>query len=207
MSFLKQIVLPNGVTGGFHKVIKIETLENCTKLQAQVGSWPTYEDYARGIGANWNQYIEVPMYDLYTKTETYLNTTDQFNGSIIMEDLDSLSVNKVKKWWELKTERDRREYAGFVWDNSVFDSDTVSQGRIQGAVQLAIIAQQANQPFSINWTLKDNSARMLNGTEMVQVGMALAQHVQTLHETARILRAQVDSAENDQQLAAINWPT
>lgn len=119
-----------------------------------------------------------------------------------------LDLTKAKsiKTTELKNTRDSREFGGFVWNGSVFDSDSQSQSRIQGAVQLALLAQQAGQPFSITWTLQDNTTRILTGTDMIQVGVALAQHVQALHETARILRAQVDSAENDQQLAAINWP-
>lgn len=119
-----------------------------------------------------------------------------------------LDIAKAKtiKFKEIKDTRNSKEFGGFVWDGSTFDSDGVSQSRIQGGVQLAILAQQNNQPFSITWTLADNSVRTLDGMQMIQVGTALAQHVQSLHETARILRAQIDAAGTIEQVQSVAWP-
>lgn len=206
MAIIKDIQLPNGVTGLYHKIVKIETINYGTGLQAQVGSWPTYESYESGIPAIWNHYIEIPILDLYSRTQQYLLLTEPFTGSTIMPEVSDLEKEKLKKWFEIKLERNRREFGGFTWGGSIFDSDSTAQSRIQGGVQLATIAQASNQPFTINWTLQDNSVIALNGTQMIQVGMALAQHVQTLHETARVLRAQVDAATTVEQIEAINWP-
>lgn len=207
MGIVKDIDLPNGAIGTYHKIVKIETIEDGTALQAQVGSWPTYESYESGISAIWNHYIQIPIADLYSRTQDYLSLTEPFTGSTIMPEATDLEKEKLKKWLEIKLERNRREFGGFVWDGSTFDSDTTSQSRIQGGVQLATIAQANNQPFSINWTLQDNSVRLLNTTEMIQVGMALAQHVQSIHEISRVLRSSIENATTTQELGPIRWPT
>ena len=113
---------------------------------------------------------------------------------------------KAIKLAEIKDTRDSKEFGGFEWDGSLFDSDVVSQTRIQGAVQLALLAIQNNQPFSIDWTLKDNSVRTLTGEQIIQVGIALAQYITHLHEISRGLKVQVNNATTLQQVESITWP-
>lgn len=115
----------------------------------------------------------------------------------------SLPTVKLQRWESIKAERSRREYAGFTWDGSVFDSDPVSQSRIQGAVQLAGLDPVA---FSIDWTLADNTVRTLSGADMVAVGVMLAQHVNGLHVIARGLRAQIESATTIAEVESVVWP-
>lgn len=113
---------------------------------------------------------------------------------------------KADKLKEIHSIRGSKEYGGFSWDGSLFDSDPQSQLRIQGGVSLAQMALANNQPFSIDWTLQDNTVRTLNGTEMIGVGLALANHVTTLHGISRILKQQVDAASTLQEVEAIQWP-
>lgn len=113
---------------------------------------------------------------------------------------------KADKWTQLKTTRDQKESGGFTWDTSAFDSDPMSQIRIQGGVSLAQMALANNQPFSIDWTLQNNTVRTLNATEMIGVGLALASHVTNLHGIGRILKQQVDAASTLQEVEAVQWP-
>lgn len=119
--------------------------------------------------------------------------------------IDPRGLDEIKRlqWSRVKAERDRHEYAGFTWDGSVFDSDPVSQSRIQGAVQLAGLDPVA---FSIDWTLADNTVRTLSGADMVAVGVTLAQHVNGLHVIARGLRAQIESATTIAEVESVVWP-
>lgn len=118
-------------------------------------------------------------------------------------DLDQL---RAAKWNEVKSARDAAEYGGFVWDGSSFDSNEVSQGRIQGAALAAMLASANGQPFSTDWTLADNAVRTLDGPSMIQVGMALMVHITTQHEKGRLLRAQVeDPAATADQIASVTW--
>ena len=119
-------------------------------------------------------------------------------------DLEKAKSNKLQ---ELKTTRDQKESGGFIWGSSVFDSDPMSQIRIQGSVSLAQMAVNLEQPFSIAWTLQDNTTRTLSAAEMTQVGLSLANHVATIHETYRSLKNQINTATTIQDIASIIWPT
>jgi hypothetical protein len=110
---------------------------------------------------------------------------------------------KAAKWAEIKTARNTVEYAGFIWDNSTFDSDPVSQQRISGAVQLATL----NPQFTVTWTLKDNTARVLNAEQMKAVGLALGTHVEAQFTRAQTLRTQLDAAQTADEITALNWST
>lgn len=121
--------------------------------------------------------------------------------------IDPRTVGDLRdaKWGLVKQARDAAEYGGFVWDGSTFDSDMVSQSRIQGAAQLATLAQIGGQPFSINWTLADNTVRTLSAADMIGVGNALGMHINTQHGKGRLLRTQLDAAVTLAEIEAINW--
>lgn len=113
----------------------------------------------------------------------------------------TLQDHKDAKWAEIKASRQASEYAGFTWDTSTFDSDSISQSRIQGAVQLAGM----DAAFTIDWTLATNEVRTLSGADMTAVGVALGQHVAAQHAKARALRAQIEAASTAAQVAAVVW--
>lgn len=110
------------------------------------------------------------------------------------------------RWSQIKAQRDAVEFGGYTWDGSTFDSDRESQARIMGAVQMAVLAAAAGQPFAIAWTLADNTVRTLSGADMVAVGLALGQHVATAHAVGRAMREQIEAAQSAEDLATINWP-
>lgn len=117
-----------------------------------------------------------------------------------------LAPFKERAWERIKAERSAREYSGFEWDGSRFDSDAESQRRIQGAAQLAMLAQAAGQPFSIDWTLADNSVRTLSGADMIAVGTAMGVHVATVHTIGRQLRAAINAAQTPEEIETVEWP-
>jgi len=117
------------------------------------------------------------------------------------EDPRTLADFKEAQWSTIKQARSAAEYAGFTWDGSTFDSDAISQNRITGAVTLA----QMSPTFVINWILADNTTRTLNQADMIAVGVALGQHVQTQFTKAQALRLQIETASTPEQVAAVVW--
>lgn len=117
----------------------------------------------------------------------------------------SLPDFKAAKWAEIKRARDQAEFGGFTWDGSAFDSDPTSQSRIQGAAQLATLAQLASQPFSIDWTLADNTVRTLSAADMIAVGTAMGVHISTQHASGRVKRQQIDAASTVEEVNAVAW--
>ncbi len=117
----------------------------------------------------------------------------------------TLSDLKQTKWQEIKSQRSSIESEGFSCYNKVFDSDAISQSRIQGAVQLAQLAISTNQPFLITWTLRDNSTIDLDANQMIEVGIALGAHIANTHTRARELRALIEQANSKEELDLISW--
>jgi hypothetical protein len=117
------------------------------------------------------------------------------------EDPRTLADLKAAQWSLIKSARSQAEYAGFTWDGSTFDSDTLSQNRITGAVTLA----QLSPNFTIHWTLADNSTRTLIQADMIAVGVALGQHVQTQFTKAQALRVAIEAATTPEDVAAVVW--
>ena len=117
-----------------------------------------------------------------------------------------IEEGRAQAWSRIKSARESVEFGAFVWDGHTFDGDSESQRRIQGAAQLATLAQATGQPFSIDWTLADNTQVTLTAAEMIGVGVALGQHVNGAHGIARTLRTQIDAATTPEELEAIQWP-
>lgn len=117
--------------------------------------------------------------------------------------VDSREIDQKKsdKWDEIKASRSDQEFGAFDWGGHSFDCDESSQRRIQGAVQLAAL----DSSIVMDWTLADNTVQTFNGTELQQIGQALASHVNACHVKARGLRNQIDAAQTESELSVISW--
>jgi len=117
-----------------------------------------------------------------------------------------LALLKWQRLTALNEERDRREAAGFPYLDKLFDSNPLSVQRITAAALAAQSALATNSPFEIEWTAADNSTITLNATELLGMPIALATHAASLHNTARQLKSQVESATTVEEVEAIQWP-
>lgn len=112
-----------------------------------------------------------------------------------------LDEAKRDKWSEIKGNREETEIGSFTKNDQTFQSDEKSQRRIQGAVQ----GSQADSGISIEWTLADNTTQTFTGTEFIQIGKALHEHVSACHSKASTLRGQISSATTLEEIDAITW--
>lgn len=95
--------------------------------------------------------------------------------------------------------------SGFSYDGVAFDSDPGSQQQIQGAVLMARTAMDAGEPFSVEWTLADNTNVPLDAPTMVGVGKAMAAHVSRCHKAGRIARERINAAETVDEILAVDY--
>ena len=111
--------------------------------------------------------------------------------------VDDRTVEELRHfaWTAVKASRDAAEFGPFTWDGSTFDADAKSQQRIQAAAVAAMAAQAEGKPFSVVWTLADNSVRTLGPDDMIALGLALTEHVARCHEAGRALRATIAAAD------------
>ncbi len=113
----------------------------------------------------------------------------------------SLEDHKTAQWALIKAARSEAEFGGFTWDGSMFDSDQVSQARIQGAVLLAT----SNPDFVVDWTLADNTVRSLTADDLIAISQALGEHISLQHTRARNARALLDQATSLSEVQSISF--
>ena len=165
---------------------------------APAGQLATLTDYSGPLPAYWNGAVVQAIPAQPSPSHTWNWTTKQWAYD--------LSEGRAQAWSRIKSVRESVEFGPFVFGGQTYDGDSESQRRIQGAAQLATLAQATGQPFSIDWTLADNTQATLTAAEMIGVGVALGQHVNGAHGIARTLRTQIDAATTPEELEAIQWP-
>lgn len=115
----------------------------------------------------------------------------------------TLAELRAERWAAIKHARQLALLGTFTCAGLVYDIDPVN---ITGATVLAMRAQAAGVPFSQVWVLADNTTTPLDAAAMCAVGEACAAAVASLWATSTALRAQIDAAQNTEQLANVVWP-
>lgn len=110
-----------------------------------------------------------------------------------------LDQYKLGAWRTVKALRNQKEAAGFKFNGVIYDSDSISQQRIQGAAQLA----QLDSTMSIDWTTQDNSVVTLTASEVLALGVTMGQHINALHAASRVTRSEIYAAQTKRQIDQI----
>jgi len=86
----------------------------------------------------------------------------------------------------------------------IVQCDEASRGLITGAVVTAMCATQAGQPFSVVWTLADNTHVTLDAPGMIGMGMAVSRYVAQCHYHKVQLKAAIDAGDAPE--LEVGWP-
>lgn len=88
--------------------------------------------------------------------------------------------------------------------------DDRSKLKIDGALSLCRLKEELSQPFSIMFTMADNSRVQLNGAKMRQMAGAVGLYVQALWDHADSLFQDIEAAADEAALSVIEleagWP-
>lgn len=197
-------VQPNGSNSKIH-VVKSMSISNGL-AHARVLSYATIDQYiTENPMANWeDRDIPIPLTSVASPEAWLISSDGPYYKGIIQNDVvDSLEGVKDKAWSRIKQSRSLAETQLFLYDGDLFDAN---KEQIMGAVQLAVISQLAGQPFSINWTLYDNSVKTFNAEQMISIGVELGKMVSGVYDIARGLREHIDAATTEDELSSIIWP-
>ena len=171
----------------------------------QVGDW--YEVQCTGNG-NYQADAYEAILTLPSWSEGTLDTFDiasEFPGSggaIIYVPPVDLEGEKTKAKTQITIARNSEEFAGFMAYGKLFDSDADSQRRILIA---ASTAQIIGEEFSIDWTCADNSVITLTQTQTIGLPLLMAHYGDQLHQKARLLKAEIDSATTLDEINNVVW--
>lgn len=212
MAISKQIQSPNGVILNYHKLNRFECNGDFSLLTVYLYGFGSEKIATNDGPFAWLWSLSLPsgsVKSLSQETIEQLLVESQespFFGGVRVSSLETeLESARRLKWQEIKGFREAVETRGFTWDGSVFDSDTISQTRIQGAFQLAMLSLANNTAHTVDWTLMDNTVRTLTAADVLALGQAMTQHVKTCHARSRILREQIESAATIEQVQAVRW--
>lgn len=128
--------------------------------------------------------------------------TDQARAAAV----ESIAEHREAKKAEITAWRNARDLGGAPTPLGIMDSDPTSILKITGAVQMAQIAMLAGEPFSILWTMMDNSSVPHDAEQMIAAGMAVGQFIAANHAVSVALKAQADAATSIGDLDLITWP-
>jgi len=132
----------------------------------------------------------------------YLTAESSAFNYILFEDVPDADFKYVENEQLVDMPTQPSEFHEFNYSTKSWELDfSFAQQGKQGAVQLAALDNMT----VMDWTLADNSVQTFNATELVQIGQALAAHVNACHVKARGLRAQIDAATTEAELGTISW--
>ncbi|MGX9773399.1 DUF4376 domain-containing protein [Janthinobacterium aestuarii] len=124
-------------------------------------------------------------------------------GADLWIDTKTLEGTRISTWARIKLAREAAELSDFTCAGLRYQAD---KARITGAAHMALLAQVAGLPYSIDWTLSDNTTVTLDAAGMIAVGAALVAQVSGAFAIARGLRELIATEETIGQLEAIVWP-
>lgn len=123
-----------------------------------------------------------------------------------------LAARKVEVWAEVKKLRDQRLAAGcMVPGVGAFQTDEKSMANVHEAVTGALLAGATGQPFTVQFTLADNSRPTLSAGQMMLAGKFIGERKSAIHAYSQdVLRVAIEAAPDHDTLNAIDietgWP-
>lgn len=159
----------------------------------------------RGVFCDETPSVDACGFDMTDKVAVEIATP---LGDFELVDLDGnvtadLPALRARAWVEVKALRDQAEWAGCDTPLGRVDTDPNSRSKISGAVQMAMLID----PFTIDWTMQDNSIVTHDAPAMIAMGLLVGQHVNACHAIATTIRTALDAADTLEAIAAAGvWP-
>jgi hypothetical protein len=213
MPIAKPVQAENGITINYHRPVHLAVDLVSNAAQVTVNSHATEQAALDGLPVAWQSRIVVPATLLAGDQPTLLAEVENalialegstfFGGQLVADLCGSLDVAKARAWAAIKAMRAVAEEGNFIYDGGSYQADKV---RINGAVQLAVLAKANGAAYEETWTLTDNTTRQLNADQVIALGVALGQFVSGIYATGRALRVTINEAETIEAVNAVRWP-
>lgn len=117
-----------------------------------------------------------------------------------------IQVVRAERLALITSARDAYVCAGAMTSfGKVVQTDDVSMRNANGATLAAFMAKMTGQPFSIDWTMADNSVETLNADQMIALGSTMLGFVNAAYARGRVLKDRVLAAADAAAVRAVIW--
>lgn len=211
MPIIQNLTTPNGTTVSYHRITQVQIDYESDFAKLTIRSYVNEEAATNNLPHAWTDDYLIPTASIeggitlredVEQAVIRISTLPFYGGSIATDQSGTLEAAKDRAWTSIKAARAAAEEGNFTYDGGLYQADKV---RINGAVQLAVLAKSSGAPFSETWTLVDNTTRTLSADQVIQLGIALGQYVSELYAKGRALRQQINEAGTVDAVQAINW--
>lgn len=210
MPILKIIKAANGIPVDYHKPVKLEVDFRAGTAFVAVQSHADEDAALSGLPVAWGWNIPISA-SVLSQGDDILGAIEVAlvgagmpfeGGTVIVDQSDTLQGARERAWGAIKAARAIAEEGNFIFDGGSYQADKV---RINGAVQLAVIAKSNGTAYSETWTLTDNTTRQLDADQVIALGLALGVHVSGVYAKGRALRVAINQADSIEAVNAIRW--
>jgi hypothetical protein len=215
MPLLKQVLAPNQLVLGYHRITRIEAdlSGNSGFLMATIGSWVDEAAAATltGKAPAWTTYVPIALSDVVTDLTTLIDTalagTGDFAGATVIGDnILSLDGAKARRIAYILDQARRLDKEPITLQGYVFLTDDATRTLMYRKLTLAREAAADGQTFSVEWELDGGTTVTLNATQLKAVVRAIDARTEQLKATARGLRATILAATTIAEVEAVTWP-
>lgn len=126
-------------------------------------------------------------------------------GPIVDFQQPSVEEVRIAKRREIVKDRNATITGGFSYMGKQIDSDRDSVISITGAAVAALAAKDTGQSYSVDWTCADDSVLTLNADGVLGMAVALAMFADVQHNKARLLKAAIKSASDEDTVKKVHW--
>jgi hypothetical protein len=124
-------------------------------------------------------------------------------GTVEWVETATLDDARALAWAAAKKSRDEAEGADFEFAGILYQPDVA---KITGAVLAALLPiQPPLAPFSIDWTVSDNSVVTLDAEQVMALGLTLTARINRIHQRGRVLRDLINNSATPAEAYGYTW--
>ena len=122
-------------------------------------------------------------------------------GVVVAEAEEPIGNIRARKIMELKRQRDDAEVEPIAYGGHLYDYDSKARDRIAAAI-IALDVQ--GEGAKISWTTADNDDAVVTAQDLRMIITAVAVRSNALHTAYRAAKAQVEAAQNKDEIDTIS---
>ena len=214
MAIEKNVATPNGATGEYHELVKVEVAYSESAMPvvtAYVMTWRSAASRLAGDALMWvwpvvGMFTLDDLVDLQGALTTKVESPF-YEGFIINGAVENVETARARRWKEVQLEYRQRDEADLQTMSGIVQCDSGSQNEILKAVVMANNLAMIGETVAIDFTLANNTVVTLDAEATIGMGFAMAGRQQALRARMTELRSEIAAAQTIDAVKAITWGT